>query len=72
MFDGYALRKIFEIFRQGQELNIQKRRKSFLFNMDSSDEEMIVKVAIALNVLDNKSRKINKPGEIKSVKGPQK
>ena len=37
--------------------------------MDSSDEEMVVRVAIALNVLDNKSRKINKPGEIKSVKG---
>ena len=60
MFDGYVLRKVFEIFRQVQEISNETRGKSFLFNMDSSDQEVIVIVAIALNVLDDKPTKKHK------------
>ena len=38
------------------EINIYTRRKSFLFNMNSSDEEGKVVTAIALSGLENKSK----------------
>lgn len=38
------------------EINIYTRRKSFLFNMNSSDEEVKVVTAIALSGLENKSK----------------
>ena len=38
------------------EINIYTRRKSFLFNMNPSDEEVKVVTAIALSGLENKSK----------------
>lgn len=38
------------------EINIYTRRKSFFFNMNSSDEEVKVVTAIALSGLENKSK----------------
>ena len=38
------------------EINIYTRRKSFLFNMNSSDEEVKVVTAIALSGLESKSK----------------
>lgn len=44
------------LFNQMLEINIYTRRKSFLFNMNSSDEEVKVVTAIALSGLENKSK----------------
>ena len=44
------------LFNQMLEINIYTRRKSFLFNMNSSDEEVKVVTAIALSGLESKSK----------------
>ena len=59
IFDRYFLYRAFEIISLGKETNIYTWNY-FIFNMDSSDEEVIVMATIALAALQNEPREKSK------------